>query len=101
MSFKLLKKIIVGASPERLSAVDLTVSQAWIQARRSNSHTLEIAPETFVSGDGGELAIPSAGAQLPEISLSSISSGGNNLNLYNWLILGTPGEGVNIIYEEF
>lgn len=100
MSFRLEAKVLTGASAEALSSTDLMVNRAIVQVKRSNSNKMEIAPESFTTGAGYELLAPAANEKLAEYIIES-QPGAQGINLAKWYILGTAGEGVNIIAEEF
>jgi hypothetical protein len=100
MGFVLIEKVLAGAGPEPLTATSKTGASAIVQAKRGNSNLCQIGPSsTLASGKGLELVAPAAGVQLPAIAIQA--SGQNCLELHDWYITGTQGEGVNIVLEEF
>lgn len=99
MSFTLLEKVLGSGNAEPLSATSRTVTRLIIQAKRGNSNALQIAPGSFVTGKGIELVKPTADATLSGLDLTS--SERNGIDLSQWYIIGTSGEGVNMLIDEF
>jgi hypothetical protein len=103
--FIFLEKILAGDTAEPLSATSLKVSLALVQVKRTNSHAIEIAPKDVngnlpTTGKAHELIKPVADEQLVDYEISP--TGDQNVeDLSEWYILGTAGEGVNIVYEVF
>lgn len=98
--FTLLEKVFSAtATPERISATSQTCTSVKFQVKRSNSNAVQIAPGSFATGKGFELVKPTSDAQLSEEEFSS--PGREGINLYEWYAMGTSGEGINIIIEEF
>jgi hypothetical protein len=100
MSYRTIEKVLASAAAEPISDVSLPVTSALIQIKRSNSHALEISIGSFVTGMGHELPKPTADAQLPELLLST-QQGVQGIDLKDWYVMGTQGEGINILVEEF
>jgi hypothetical protein len=101
MAWKKLEKVIDAAdTAEQFTTDSIPCSQFIVQVKSSNSAAVQIAPETFATGEGYELVAPSPGAQLPERHIES-KEGHNNLNLLHWYVMGGQGQGINIFYEEF
>ena len=100
MAFKLLEKILVTSAAEPLSAVSIKSAQAQIQVKRSNDHKVEVGDSTLVANKGEELLAPAVGVTLPTQILGSTGVG-NGFDLSTVYIIGTPGEGVNVYYEEY
>jgi hypothetical protein len=100
MAFDLIEKVFAqtGVS-EQIVVASRTCSSVTFQAKRGNSNACQIAPETFVTGKGYELVKPTADEKLPEKEFTS--PGREGINLSTWYGMGTAGEGINIIIEEF
>jgi precorrin-6B methylase 2 len=99
MTWKLLEKVIVGATAESLSATAIECNQAIIQAQRGNAASLEVGDSTLDSGKGIELVKPAENSQIAALTLGG--TGQNCVNLAAIYIIGTADDGVNVLYEEF
>jgi hypothetical protein len=96
--FVFLEKVIESTNPEPLSPVSLIISQAIIQAKRSNDNVVEISDNSLVLGKGIELVKPTDDVQLPSVTIGATGVG-NNFDLKDLSILGSIDDGVNILYE--
>ncbi len=98
---KLMKKVLTGSGPEAISATSLKVSQAIIQPKRSNANAIEVGPSsTFAAGEGFEFPKPTADAFMEPLVVEP-PQGANGIDLSGWYVVGTAGQGINIIYEEY
>jgi hypothetical protein len=99
MSFISTEKVLIGAGAEPISATNIKCAQAIIEAKRANAGVLAVGSSTVTAGTGKELIKPVAAvAQVP---LVIRAKGGNGIDLNHICIIGTPGDGVNVLYEEY
>lgn len=99
MALTLLEKVLTGSTAEPLAAASRKVQSVYAQVKRANTHAMEWGPGTFATGKGFELLTPAADTQLPDFYVEA--KGNNDLDLADIHILGTAGEGVNIIIDEY
>lgn len=100
MSLISIEKVLVGATAEPISATNIKCAQVYIQAKRANAGVLDVGSSSVTAGKGMELIKPVANvAQLP-LPIRA-ATGGNALDLNHIYIIGTPTDGVNVLYEIF
>ena len=99
MGLILLEKVLTSAAAEPLSATSLMVQSVRVQVKRANANAMEWGAGVFTAGKGHELLAPVADTQLAGFAIEA--RGQNDLDLGSLYILGTSGEGVNIIAEVF
>ena len=100
MSFSRIEVILAGSENQRFIETSRTVKSFTIQPKRSNSHSIVVAPADNLTADSGfEFAAPASDEQIPDKTFKAL--GGNCLDLYEWFAIGTAGEGLNLIIEEW
>lgn len=99
MGLILIEKVLAGAGAEPLSATARTCTWVDIQAKRPNSASIDIGTSSVTANKGRELIKPVANVQLVPVTLRARL--GNTLDLAKIYIIGTPTDGVNILYEEY
>lgn len=101
MFTKIIKTFAATGVAERISATELKCSKVVIQALRANSNACQIAPGTFVTGQGYELPAPAAGTKLPERIIEPIPGQVEGVDLNAWYCMGTQNEGLYVEYETY
>jgi len=100
MAWKNFTHTLAGATAEAISAVSAKAKSVRIQPRRTNSHVLYVGGSSVTSSNGYELNFPAnAAANLDHVDLDDYS--GNGMDLASIYVIGTAGETVQGIYEEF
>lgn len=96
--FVILEKVLGSTDSEPLSDISYPCARVIIQAKRSNSNAIQIAPGTVATGVAYELPKPTADVQLPELPIKP-QYGTQCIDLKDWSALGAQGEGVNLLVE--
>lgn len=99
--FKVIEKVLTSTDPEPLTSANVYVSQALIQVKRDNENTMMLGDANVTSAIGIEILAPEDDSELPCVNIVATGPSGNNFNLAEIYLLGTSGEGVNILYEVF
>jgi len=97
MSLISIEKVLVGATAEPISATSIKCAQVYIQAKRGNAGVLDVGSSAVTAGKGMELIKPVV--TVAQIPLPIRATGGNALDLNHIYIIGTPNDGVNVLYE--
>lgn len=97
MSLISIEKVLVGATAEPISATSIKCAQVYIQAKRANAGVLDVGSSAVTAGKGMELIKPVV--NVAQIPLPIRATGGNALDLNHIYIIGTPTDGVNVLYE--
>ena len=100
MAWKNFTKTLGSSAAEPLSAVDAKAKQVIIQSNRANSHVIYIGGAGVSAANGLELNFP-AGASNNLDAITLTGDYGNGLSLASLYVIGTSGEGIKGIYEEF
>lgn len=100
MAWKSFNKSLDGSDAEPLTPRSTKAKQVIIQARRDNTHVLYIGGSDVSPTNGLELNFPvDAGDILDRVPLKG--DYGNGLDLTTIYVIGTTGEGVQGVYEEY
>jgi len=97
MSLEYLEKVLAGATAEPLSATSIKCSQVIVQAKRANGGLCTVGTSAVVATKGYEIMKPVANLFSPEFRIEA--EGGNAIDLSLIYLIGTQGDGVNILYE--
>lgn len=99
MSLISTEKVLLTAGAEPLSNVTMKCAQVHIEAKRGNAALLTVGSSTVTAGKGAELIKPVA--SVAPVPLKFRSKGGNGFDLNLIYVIGTTGDGVNVLYEEY
>lgn len=99
MAWKNFTHTLGGATAEALSATSIRAKTAIIQPKRANANPIYLGGSGVIPTNGLELVTPQAQAPLDKVKLESGYQ--NGMDLQSIYVIGTSGEGVQGIYEDF
>ena len=99
MAWKNFEYTLVGGTPQALATSKAVGKTLIIQPKRANSHVIYVGGSSVSTSNGFELAIPQANQPLDRVAMESGYQSG--LDLRSIYVIGTSGEGVQGMYEEF
>jgi hypothetical protein len=99
MAWKNLSKTIVGAAAQPISPTSISCLQAFVQPKRANANIVTVGGPTVAATEGRELGVPQASQPLDTLHLKTL--GGNGMDLASIYIIGTNGQGISVLYEEY
>ena len=100
MGWKGFSKTLTSASAEPIVATSQKASNIKIQMKRDNGHPVYVGASDVSETNGIEL-INVGGTNLPLDKVDLVAGYGSGMDLLQIYVLGTIGEGVQGMYEEF
>ncbi|MBF0562596.1 MAG: hypothetical protein HQL37_11365 [Alphaproteobacteria bacterium] len=101
MAWKNFTKTLGSSAAEALAAASAKARTIIIQPKRANSHVIYIGGSGVTSADGLELNYPIGVSTPLDRQVLGGGPGTAELDLLAIYVIGTNGEGVQGIYEEF
>lgn len=100
MAWKNINKELGGSDAEPLSDTSIKAKQLKLRPKSTNTHSIYIGGSGVTSDNGFELMAPDD-ETIPRDRVEMDSGYQNGMDLSSIYVIGTSGEGVQGMYEEF